>query len=398
MRLLLHFQPMDAPPAVSDRPWLPWNRFVSTLMAELVFAARRGGHEFDLLTCSRVAELARRVRERSPDAVLTNMRPVDASDWQKLRLLRATRPWVTLPTGLFDDGSHRIALHEGLAMERLIGHLVGCGCRRIGFVSFGPSGARGAAWRQAMKERALPIDSENQFLVERRGESWGALRPALRAFLKARCAPDGDAPLQALMAFNDTIARETVRAAQAVGLRVPEDLAVTGVDGLENPDAKPSLTTVQVDLAETARQALFLAEKLARGASILRGETRLVAGRLRPGDSTRRLRPERPLGERLGHLLGENLATLDPARECARAMEWSRAYFLKRFALETGHRFHATLLERRMARAADLFTEGRTAEEVAEACGYRSARSFFRHVSEHFRDTPGGLRARLRPS
>lgn len=63
--------------------------------------------------------------------------------------------------------------------------------------------------------------------------------------------PDG------IFCYNDHLAIGAIRAAAEVGLRVPENVAVVGIgDSEEGRYARPTLTSVGVDVAFVAREAL----------------------------------------------------------------------------------------------------------------------------------------------
>ena len=82
----------------------------------------------------------------------------------------------------------------------------------------------------------------------------------------------------AVLCFSDVMAVDVVRAAQDLGLRVPEDLSVVGFD--DSPVAtqlRPALTTVRQDFAEKGRlAATLLTEALARGGATARARHHLL--------------------------------------------------------------------------------------------------------------------------
>ncbi|RKR76701.1 LacI family transcriptional regulator [Frondihabitans australicus] len=70
----------------------------------------------------------------------------------------------------------------------------------------------------------------------------------------------------AILAQNDMLAAGALRAAAARGLRVPEDLTVTGFDGADLPWLEQRLTTIEQPLHERGRRAgLAVGELLAGG-------------------------------------------------------------------------------------------------------------------------------------
>lgn len=91
-------------------------------------------------------------------------------------------------------------------------------------------------------------------------------------------------PLPAtVFAANDSMARETISAARALGLSVPEDVAVIGVDNNEliATSTTPSLTTVEIDFQKAGYMAAqLLDERMAtpqgKVHSVFLGPIRLV--------------------------------------------------------------------------------------------------------------------------
>ena len=133
-------------------------------------------------------------------------------------------------------------------------HLVGLGHRRIGVIT-GPQ-----AWHTrddrvgghlaALSEAGLLGDPE----LMRHGEP--ATKTGLRAaaeLLELRPRPS------AVVCFNDKVAVGVLEAAAARGLRVPEDLSVTGFDDIDVSRATtPRLTTVRQPLQEMGRTAVTM--------------------------------------------------------------------------------------------------------------------------------------------
>jgi len=76
-------------------------------------------------------------------------------------------------------------------------------------------------------------------------------------------------PPTALFCANDLIALGAIAAAQALGLRVPEDLSIVGVDNSINAaKSDPPLTTIDLDIAVLGREALRSLLRLMDGASV----------------------------------------------------------------------------------------------------------------------------------
>jgi len=76
------------------------------------------------------------------------------------------------------------------------------------------------------------------------------------AFLALQALLELPEPPTALFAFYDLMAVDALQAAQERNLRIPEDIAIAGFDGLRSSlITTPQLTTVRQPLPEMGRQA-----------------------------------------------------------------------------------------------------------------------------------------------
>jgi LacI family transcriptional regulator len=143
-----------------------------------------------------------------------------------------------------------------------IDHQYALGRRRIAMVNGPldtvPGAARGAAYREALQDLGLPYD-ENLVQI---GDFYRAEGGRAVAELLAR-VPDVDA----LMCANDLIALGALDVLRAAGRRVPEDVAVVGMDDTDLAAASwPSLTSVSLGSAERGKAAAeLLLERLQGG-------------------------------------------------------------------------------------------------------------------------------------
>ena len=138
------------------------------------------------------------------------------------------------------------------AMAELARLVIGKGHTRIGFIS-APTESNDRAQdrvngiRLAMQEAGLP--AERLMLVETPYgfENGGT---AFRQIMMSDDAPS------VVMCGNDVLAIGALRAAREIGLRVPDDVSITGFDDIELAVlAEPALTTVHVPHREMGRRA-----------------------------------------------------------------------------------------------------------------------------------------------
>jgi len=140
------------------------------------------------------------------------------------------------------------------AMKALVETLIGQGYRRIGAVMYSKVSSgeeRRAGFLDAMIAHGLPVNPRT--LCEVEDYDGKALDDAIRGLLESEDRPE------ALVCFNDILAINVMNAAYDLGLKVPEDLAVTGFGNLPvGAKMRPQLTTVDQQAEEIGREAARL--------------------------------------------------------------------------------------------------------------------------------------------
>jgi LacI family transcriptional regulator len=163
-------------------------------------------------------------------------------------IARARVPVVvvgTLPRGVAFDN---VRANSARGVKLAVDHLYERGRRAIGIVNGPldtvPGQARARGYEKSMRALGLPLQS-----IEAEDFTHDAGEKAAAALL-ARTRPD------ALVCSNDLLAIGTLRALRAVSLRVPEDVAVVGIDNTELAElATPALTSVELGSEERGRIA-----------------------------------------------------------------------------------------------------------------------------------------------
>jgi LacI family transcriptional regulator len=144
------------------------------------------------------------------------------------------------------------------AARSVSAHLVGLGHRRIGVIG-GPgdwlaSQSRLAGHTSALADAGVLPSPELLRSIEPTAD-WGYGAACELLDLPERPT--------ALVAFNDKAAVGALRAAYERGLRVPEDLSITGFDDIDlSRSTVPRLTTVRQPLEEMGRMAVSLLMRL----------------------------------------------------------------------------------------------------------------------------------------
>lgn len=187
----------------------------------------RGVDGIMLIGYQRKAEIYEELRKRGIHSVVT---------W-------AYDPEVDLPAVGFDNEA---------AMAVLADHVIGCGHKSLAVISARTpyndrarkrvDGIRSTLRRHGMEDEALPV-VETTYSIDAGSYAFSELM-------------DIDPRPTAVMCGNDVLAVGAIREARRRGMRVPEDISITGFDDIEIATVvEPELTTVHVPHREMGSQA-----------------------------------------------------------------------------------------------------------------------------------------------
>ncbi|MFJ6392513.1 LacI family DNA-binding transcriptional regulator [Streptomyces sp. NPDC091972] len=169
---------------------------------------------------------------------------------------RANRvPAVLLGEHIFNGDFHHVAIDNVAAAREATNHLHALGRRRIAAIGDQPYSTgetaqlRTIGYRQALERAGLAVDESLVVPTPRFHRHLGA-----RAMEQLLALPE---PPDAVFCYNDLLAIGAMHAVARAGLRVPEDVAVIGVDGIQEGEySSPTLTTIAPDKAHIARLAV----------------------------------------------------------------------------------------------------------------------------------------------
>lgn len=161
----------------------------------------------------------------------------DAAGPRRLKELAARMALVVFSETLEPDGYDVIRSYDVPGCRLAMAHLL-VDHTRIGCLGNSPTSARTTVWIDAM--RAAGLEPVEALYAGYRGED--ALTSAYSAAVDLLTRPE---PPTAIYACTDFAAIAAVNAAQALRMRVPEDVAVIGVgNARQTASASPSISTV----------------------------------------------------------------------------------------------------------------------------------------------------------
>ena len=226
------------------------------ILAGAAKAARSAGYILDILRVDPEDNVSLRNAVRLMNrTMLAGVVVISPSD-PILRLLQLERlrvPWVVEAEPVLGPDDDRALQHP---FARVVSHLADLGHERFfhigGPVSWLAERNRREAYRQTLARRGLTNCGETQGL-------WGAAA----GYEAMASYPHADAPT-AIVAASDQLALGALFWLQEHGVRVPDDVSVSGYDGIADTAYYwPPLTTVAVDFPRMGRntvQALLALE------------------------------------------------------------------------------------------------------------------------------------------
>lgn len=225
-------------------------------------------------------------------------------------------------------------------------------------------------------------------------DDWASLGAYVREKIAALPKP------LAVFAYCDYDATKVEAAALAAGLRVPQDVAILGVDNdplvCEN-DVVP-LSSICHDRTRIGYEGAALLEQLMSRKRVPSQTRQILPTRIEERASTRGVYSDDPLAQRVIAFFSGHLSERTGVTEAAAAIGVGRRRLERHFAENVGRSIASYLRELRLIRARQLVTEtGRRLGDIATACGFSNAQHFSNAFRKAYGRTPTSARQRVRP-
>jgi LacI family transcriptional regulator len=185
---------------------------------------------------------------------------VHLSDSRPEELRRRKIPFVVISDADNIEHDAWVEVDNRYGMRQVVQHLIGLGHRRIAHLTGGPIGqtaqVRLQTYLTALEESGLEHDP--QLLLDGQFTELGAYRSVTQAL-------EAGLTFTALACASDEMALGAMQALEDRGLRIPEDVSVTGFDDLPLEPVRSRLTTVHQPLRLLGHTAATIMLELLEG-------------------------------------------------------------------------------------------------------------------------------------
>ena len=272
-------------------------------------------------------------------------------------------------------------------------HLLDRGFTRFAYCGLPPnringwSALRGRVFRRRIESAGF---SCSMFTGRKRtARQWGKLQGELSEWLVSLPTPVG------LMTCNDIRARHVFEACRQLGVRVPDDVAVIGVDNDEVMCelTKPPLTSIEQGSRRIGYEAALLLERLIAGKKVPRKRTLLEPEGIVVRQSTDILAIEEDTIAQAVAFIREHACDPIQVSDVLGRVDVSRSTLDKQFRATLGRTVHAEMQRVKIEQAKRLLaTTEMPIRHIAPRCGFEYLQYFTTVFRQQTGRTPGQYR------
>jgi len=245
-------------------------------------------------------------------------------------------------------------------------------------------------WQELTGNRIVPMVPAMDKL-KTPADDWTALRAYITDKIKAIPKP------LAVFAYCDYDAAKVETAVLEAGLRVPEDVAILGVDNdplvCENDEVP--LSSVCHDRNRIGYEGAAMLERLMSGKRVQENELKILPTAIKERASTRGVYADDETAQKVIAYFSEHLADKIGLAEAAAHVGMHPRMLERHFSEHVGRSVTSYLRELRLVRARQLVTD--TDEpfgEIAASCGFANAQHFSNAFRNAYGITPSKARTR----
>lgn len=272
-------------------------------------------------------------------------------------------------------------------------HLLNCGLTRFAYCGLprtqiiGWSLERAQAFRERIEAAGFPC---SVFTGKKRtARHWGKLQGELSEWLVSLEKPIG------LMTCNDIRARHVLEACRNLGIRVPDDIAVVGVDNDEVMCelTTPPLTSIEQGSTQIGYQAALLLEQIMLGKKVSKRRVLLEPEGIVVRQSTDILAIEDDTVARAVAFIRDRACDGIQVSDVLDLADVSRSTLDKQFQAALGRTIHAEMQRVKIEQAKRLLTTTNIpVKHIARRCGFEYLQYFTTVFRQHTGHTPAEYR------
>ena len=295
-------------------------------------------------------------------------------------------------------GIPRVRVNDIKAGQLAADHLLERGLRHLAFFGWSDlwySEQRQAGFCNRAAVAGVKVDS---FLQPASGErsrmSWPKRIEGPARWLASLPRPCG------VFAVQDYRAQFLVETCEEAGIRIPEDIALIGMDNEETicEHSVPTLTSVSRNSERVGWEAMALLERLLQGTPTPVDDLMLDPDKVIARRSTDRQYCSDALVQKAVDFVRENLVQQVNVKDIAERLGVSKRTLELRFqrSVKKSPRAFFTRLRVQHAQALLQMPQKRTVEQIARECGLGTPATVYAAFQRHLGDTPAGFRRKLR--
>lgn len=281
-------------------------------------------------------------------------------------------------------------LPDNAAIGRMAAEdLTGRGHRRL--VAYEVAGS--ALTRERRLAFTEAATSAGATVQELRLRSWKRAEPDIAAMLRQTPTPVG------IFAGNDGLAVITVRQCQALGMAIPEQVAILGVDNdtLTTNMMEPTISSIDMPWEKLGFEAASRVDLMIRGQTPEPHHLFIAPNRVMTRQTTDGHAIEDPDVALIVHHIREHAGQMFTIDQLVELVPASRRSLEQRFKRALGRTLQDHITRVRLERAKRLLTETDYAmPEIAHRSGFSNAAYFATVFRQHTRQTPTAFRSLYR--
>ena len=306
-------------------------------------------------------------------------------------------PVVNLAGGLAKShGIPRVRVNDQLAGRMAASHLLDRGLRHLAFFGWSDhwySEQRRRGFSQRAAEAGARVDSFVVPVGEGEKLSWTKRIAGPAKWVASLPRPCG------VFAVHDYRAQFLLEACNEADLRVPEDIALIGMDNEETicEHSDPPLSSVSRNSERLGWEVMLLLERLLRGEPAPAEDLLVDPDKVFARKSTDRQYCTDPLVQSAVDWVRDNLGQQVNIRDVAEQLGVSKRTLEMRFQQSTGHSPHEFFTRLRVQHAQALLQTPQrlTVEQIATKCGFGTPATVYAAFRRYLGDSPSTLRRKL---